>query len=100
MHSGVLEYAISKDWGRWMGQIEKKTAVITGAETEIGREIARRFFDEGANIILAGTDEGALKEICSQIDPTFQSIAPNRMVNCWLYQEIPDKKPQAEGSAQ
>ena len=39
-------------------------------------------------------------EICSQIDPTFQSIAPNRMVNCWLYQEIPDISPQAEGSAQ
>lgn len=52
-----------------MGQIEKKTAVITGAGTEIGREIARRFFDEGANILLAGADDGALKEICSQIDP-------------------------------
>ena len=59
-----------------MGLIEEKTAVITGAETEIGREIARRFFDEGASILLAGTNEGALKEICSQIDPGGNRVFP------------------------
>lgn len=39
-------------------------------------------------------------EICSQVDPTFQSIAPNRMVNCWLYQEIPEETLQTRGSEQ
>jgi peptide/nickel transport system ATP-binding protein len=37
-------------------------------------------------------------EICSRMDPTFQSIGSDRMVNCWLYQEIPDKDLLAEAS--
>ncbi|OGO15255.1 MAG: hypothetical protein A2Z14_14545 [Chloroflexi bacterium RBG_16_48_8] len=39
-------------------------------------------------------------EICSQVDPIFKSIAPNRMVNCWLYQEVPDEKLWVGGSTQ
>jgi NAD(P)-dependent dehydrogenase (short-subunit alcohol dehydrogenase family) len=52
-----------------MGQLEKKTAVITGGGTGIGLEIARRFLAEGAAIVICGRTETKLREAVSLISP-------------------------------
>lgn len=45
-----------------MGVLKKKTAIITGGASGIGREIAKRFFEEGANIILFDLNKEKLTE--------------------------------------
>lgn len=44
---------------------EKQTAVITGASSGIGAEIAKRFAKEGYELLLFGRDEVRLKEVQS-----------------------------------
>ncbi|MEU5129803.1 SDR family NAD(P)-dependent oxidoreductase [Streptomyces mobaraensis] len=43
-----------------MGQLDDKTALVTGASTGIGLAIARRFADEGATVYLTGRREAEL----------------------------------------
>ncbi|MCC5969573.1 MAG: SDR family oxidoreductase [Pararhodobacter sp.] len=47
--------------------ISGKTAIITGAASGIGHAIARRFLDEGANVVLADQSEKRLKSACEGI---------------------------------
>ena len=49
-----------------MGRIENKVAVITGGAGGIGSEVARRFVDEGALVLLVDLDEEALSQVCSE----------------------------------
>ena len=39
-----------------MKRFEKRTVVITGASRGIGKGIAKRFADEGANLVLAANE--------------------------------------------
>lgn len=57
-----------------MGLIEKKTAIVTGGGTDIAREIARRFHEEGAEVILCGRRQERLTEACSAISPAGDRI--------------------------
>ena len=50
-----------------MGRIENKVAVITGGAGGIGSEVARRFVDEGALVLLVDLDEAALSQVCSEL---------------------------------
>ena len=50
-----------------MGRIENKVAVITGGAGGIGSEVARRFVDEGALVLLVDLDEDALTQVCSEL---------------------------------
>ena len=50
-----------------MGRIENKVAVITGGAGGIGSEVARRFVDEGALVLLVDLDEEALSQVCSEL---------------------------------
>ena len=50
-----------------MGRIENKVAVITGGAGGIGSEVARRFVDEGALVLLVDLDEDALSQVCSEL---------------------------------
>ncbi len=48
-----------------MFSLKNKTALITGASGGIGQEVARYMYEQGANIILTGTNETKLKNISS-----------------------------------
>ncbi len=45
-----------------MARLSGKTAIITGATGGIGSATARKFIDEGANVVLAGRDQVRLDE--------------------------------------
>ncbi|MGA7834658.1 MAG: SDR family oxidoreductase [Acidimicrobiales bacterium] len=51
-----------------MGQLEGKRALVTGASSGIGREIAVTFAKEGAAVAVGGRDEGRVRETCEEIE--------------------------------
>ena len=50
-----------------MGRFDGKTVIVTGAGTGIGFSVARRFWLEGANVVMSGRREQVLREAASQI---------------------------------
>jgi len=52
-----------------MGQLDGKTAIITGGGTGIGRAIAHRFHDEGAFVAVCGRRLKKLQETVDSITP-------------------------------
>jgi NAD(P)-dependent dehydrogenase (short-subunit alcohol dehydrogenase family) len=50
-----------------MGRFDAKTVIVTGAGTGIGFAVARRFWLEGANVVLSGRREEVLREAANQI---------------------------------
>ncbi|MFB7635399.1 SDR family NAD(P)-dependent oxidoreductase [Streptomyces sp. NPDC056149] len=50
-----------------MGQLDNKTALVTGASTGIGLAIARRFAAEGATVYLTGRRKAELEHAVDQI---------------------------------
>ena len=46
---------------------EGRTLVLTGAAGGIGREIAKRFYHDGANVVLADRDEALLASVVSEL---------------------------------
>ena len=57
-----------------MGQLDNKTAVITGGGTGIGRAIAKRFHDEGAFVTITGRRNEKLIETSKAISPVGERI--------------------------
>ena len=53
-----------------VGQLEGKSAIITGASRGVGLAIARRFFDAGANVLLADSDEETIQKEALALDET------------------------------
>ncbi len=56
-------------------KLEGKVAVITGGTTGIGFASAKRFLDEGAKVILTGTNPKTLEAARSELDGRAQVIA-------------------------
>jgi 3-hydroxybutyrate dehydrogenase len=54
------------------GRLVDKVAVITGAASGIGKEIALAFAREGAKVVIADLDQEAAQETASEIDPLVQ----------------------------
>jgi len=52
-----------------MGQLDGKTAVITGAANGIGLAVAERFVGEGARLLLVDLNEAALREASARLGP-------------------------------
>ena len=50
--------------------LNNKVALVTGAGTGIGRAIAQRLADEGANVLIVGRTETTLVETAAYSDKT------------------------------
>ena len=50
-----------------MARLAGKTALITGATGGIGEATAKRYLEEGANVVLAGRSEAKLKETSERL---------------------------------
>jgi NADP-dependent 3-hydroxy acid dehydrogenase YdfG len=57
-----------------MGKLDGKITLVTGGGSGIGLEIARRFFQEGARVAIAGRTESKLKQASDQLQ------APGRLI--------------------
>ena len=54
-------------------QLKDKTAIITGASSGIGKEIARHFVQEGARVAIAARDLDKARAAAHEIDPRGRS---------------------------
>src|SRR6201988_525133 len=52
----ILRPRVFEPTNKVMRRFEQRTVVITGASRGIGKGIARRFADEGANLVLAANE--------------------------------------------
>jgi len=60
-------------------QLKNKVALVTGAASGIGREIARQFVREGAKVALTDLNLDAARIAAEELDPTGASVVAVRM---------------------
>ncbi len=72
-----------------MNILEGKTALITGGGTGIGLGIAKRFFKEGAEILICGRREMILQKAVQEISPDGSNVA-YEVTDLTIEQDIQD----------
>jgi len=60
-------------------QLQSRTALVTGAASGIGKEIARRFVDEGARVAIADINLEAARAAAEELDPSGNVTLPVQM---------------------
>ena len=60
---------IARHGGRMTMQLIDKVAIVTGAGSGIGKEIARHFANEGAKVAIADINLDAARGAAAEIDP-------------------------------
>jgi len=64
-----------------MRRFERKTAVITGASSGIGESCARKFFREGARVVLAARGAENLERLVTEFGPDSSHAVPTDVAN-------------------
>ena len=59
-------------------RFEGRTAIVTGAARGMGEAIARRFYDEGANVVLLDVAEGGVESVAAALDPSGERTLSRR----------------------
>ena len=54
-------------------RLENKVAVVTGAASEIGKEIAALFVREGARVVIADHNQEGADEVAKELGPSAPS---------------------------
>lgn len=57
-----------------MGQLDGRTALVTGATSGIGRATAQRFVDEGAFVFVSGRRQAALDATVAELGPNARGV--------------------------
>ena len=78
LHSKALSSELAASTAH-QGRLADKVAVITGAASGIGKEIAIAFAREGAKVVIADLDQEAAQQTASEIDPLLQRALGVRM---------------------
>ena len=53
-----------------MGKLEKKVALITGAGSGIGKATAKKFADEGAQVVVQDFNKASAEEVSASLTGT------------------------------
>jgi len=60
-----------------MDRLRNKFALITGGSSGIGWEVARRFLEEGARVLITGRNQEKLDKACSDLKALYPQFSPN-----------------------
>lgn len=71
-----------------MGKLDNKVAIVTGGSSGIGKGIALRFANEGANVIIVGRHEDALMNVAKENDKI--SYVKGDMTDSKVVQKVVD----------
>jgi meso-butanediol dehydrogenase/(S,S)-butanediol dehydrogenase/diacetyl reductase len=63
----LLAFFLSAQGVIYMERFKNKTVIVTGSASGIGRGVAQRFSQEGANVVLCDLDETRLREVTAEL---------------------------------
>jgi len=80
-----------------MQRFKGKTVIVTGAGSGIGRGIAERFAEEGANVVLAGRTRARLDAVVQRLEPARTFVQPCDVARFEQVQRLVDAAVQRFG---
>ena len=69
-----------------------KNAIITGAGSGFGKGIAKKFTEEGANLILGDIDSQKVKEVAAEFDQNWYQVDVSKNESMKAFSEYAIKK--------